>query len=233
MMKLTKKDLEMLPAWVGQSNRTVSFFEWIMEENVSPWNCLDVSIIKVMQGNFYFFYGSCRKGRVLNIGKGLEFAGIFNRKDYGLYDLQKMLRKILEIKDTFYFPKKADALSDAQKIADQKVHEMTGHDWEEILQEAGCKKEELIPQISRNEIQKRAEEYYRAGKTEKEICFRLKVPVAEYFSDHCYLLYLTKREWVAGRIARQWVLKNAAVISRQRIRYGCIRNELSEMNSRK
>lgn len=229
MMKLTKEDLEMLPAWVGQSSRTVSFFEWIMEENPSPWECADASIVKVMQGNYFFFYSSYRKGRVLDIGNDLEFAGIFNRKTCGLYDLQETLRKMLEIPDTLYFPEKADALKEAENIANQKVLRMTGRDWEEILQESGCEKSQLIPMISRSEIWKCAEEFYRAGKMEQEICFKPKVPVAEYFSDHCYLLYLTRKEWVAERIARQWVLKNVAYISRQRIRYGCIQNEFREI----
>lgn len=227
MMK--QKDLEMLPAWVGESSRTVSFFEWLMEESVSPWDCPEVSIVKVLQGNFYFLYSGSRKGRVLGIGNALEFAGIFNRKDCGLYDLKETLRKILGIRDTFSFPEKADALKEAQKTANQKAFQMTGQGFEELLLESGCEKEKLIPQISRSEMKKRAEEYYREGRTEEEICFRPKVPVAEYFSDHCYLMYLTKKEWVAERIARRWVLKNAEAISRQRIRYGCIQNEFQEI----
>lgn len=229
MMKLTKKDLEMLPAWVGENSRTISFFEWIMEEKPEPWDFTKFSVIKVWQGDVYFLYSSSRTGRVLDIGKSLTFLGIFNRHDCGLYDLREQLWEILGIPENFYFPQKADALKEAERIASQKVFQMMGRGWEEILQESGCEKRKLIPQISKSEIRRCAEEYYRAGKTEKEICFRPKVPVADYFSDHCYLMYLTRKEWVAWRIARQWVLQNAASISRQRIRYGCIRNEFREI----
>lgn len=231
-MKLSGTDLEMLPAWVGENDRTISFFEWLMEERLNPWNFGAGSVVKVPQGNFYFLYGSLQKGRVLDIGRNFAFLGIFNRHDCGLYDLREPLRELLEIPDNIYFPDKADALKEAESIASQKAFQMIGEEWEEILRESGCGKEELLPRISRGEIQKRAEECYQAGWREEEICFRPKVPVADYFSDHCYLLYLTRKEWVAQRIARKWLLKNAAPVSRQRIRYGCIQNEYREIKAK-
>jgi len=65
--------------------------------------------------------------------------------------------------------------------------------------------------------------------TAEEIFFRPEVPVARYFSDRCYLLFLDNKEWIAEKVARQWVLENAAYISRQRIWYGCIRDEFMEI----
>jgi len=229
MMKLTKEDFKMLPDWVSQSSFTVSFFEWLMEEALLPWECADSSVVKVMQKNCYFLYGSKRKGRVLDIGKSLEFAGIFNRNDYGLYDLKEPLRRLLEIPDTVYVPQKADALKTAQNIASQKAAQMVGRGWEETVRLSGCEKRQLIPMVSRKEIRKCAEGYYREGKTEKEIHFKPEVPVADYFSDSCYLLYLMHKERVAEKIAKQWVLSNAASISRQKIWYGCVRNEFREI----
>ena len=91
------------------------------------------------------------------------------------------------------------------------------------------KKELMLPKITRSEIRNQADKYYEAGKTAEEIFFRPEVPVARYFSDRCYLLFLDNKEWVAEKVARQWVLENAAYISRQRIWYGCIRNEFMEI----
>ena len=65
--------------------------------------------------------------------------------------------------------------------------------------------------------------------TAEEIFFRPEVPVARYFSDRCYLLFLDNKEWVAEKVARQWVLENPAYISRQRIWYGCVRDEFMEI----
>ncbi len=231
-MKLDRMDLEMLPAWVGENGRTISFFEWLMEETAEPWSLGAFAVAKVLQGNFYFLYGRHRKSRVLDIGGDLSFLGIFHRHDCGLYDLKEPIREVLGLPETLYFPQKADAIKEAENMAGQKAFQMAENEWGEILQESGAKKEELLPRISKSEIQKRAEEYCRAGKKETEICFRPKVPVADYFSDHCYLLYLTRKEWVAQKIARQWLLKNAAVISRQRIRCGCIRNEYREIKAK-
>ena len=87
----------------------------------------------------------------------------------------------------------------------------------------------MLPKITRSEIRNQADKYYEAGKTAEEIFFRPEVPVARYFSDRCYLLFLDNKEWVAEKVARQWVLENVAYISRQRLWYGCIRDEFMEI----
>lgn len=229
MMKLTREDLSMLPAWVGLNERTVSFFEWLTDGEVSPWKCGDAFLIKVRQRKDYFLYTGCGRGNVLEIGENLKFAGMFRWKDCGLYDIKEPLRKLFRIPDEFDFPGKADARKEAEEIANRKAFLLITRDWDAILQEARCEKEQMIPKITRSEIQKQAKEYDQAGKTEEEICFQPEVPASQYFSDHCYLLFLDNKEWVAERIARQWVLENAAYISRQRIWYGCIRNEFREI----
>lgn len=228
-MKLTKEALEMLPAWVGINSRTAAFFGWLMEEGASPWEHGDASIVKAAQGNCFYLYSGLRNSGVLEIGKGLEFAGIFHRLHCGLYDVKEPLRKILGIGEELYFPEKADALKEAARMADRESVWLIHREWDDILLESGCEKSHLIPQISRSEIRRYAEKYYHAGKPEKEICFQPKIPAENYFSDRCYLLFLTKKDWVAERIARQWLIKNAALVSRQRIRCGCIRNEYREI----
>lgn len=229
MMKLTREDLSMLPAWVGLNERTVSFFGWLTDGEAVSWKCGNAFLIKVRQRKDYFLYTGCGKGNVLEIGENLIFAGMFRWKDCGLYDVKELLRKLLRIPDEFDFPGKADARKEAEEIANRKAFLLITRDWDAILQEAQCEKEQMIPKITRSEIQKQAKEYDQAGKTEEEIRFQPEVPVAQYFSDHCYLLFLDNKERVAERIARQWVLENAAYISRQRIWYGCIRNEFREI----
>ena len=49
MRRLTKEDFSMLPAWVGQNEQTISFFEWLMQEDLTPWNCKDIVLVKVKQ----------------------------------------------------------------------------------------------------------------------------------------------------------------------------------------
>lgn len=195
----------------------------------APWKCGDAFLIKVRQRKDYFLYIGCGKGNVLEIGENLIFAGMFRWKDCGLYDIKESLRKLLRIPDEFGFPGKADARKEAEEIANQKAFLLITRDWGEILRETCCEKEQMIPKIIRNEVQKYARRYYQAGKAEEEISFQPEVPVAQYFSDRCYLLFLDNKKWVAERIARQWVLENAAYISRQRIWYGCIRNEFMEI----
>lgn len=229
MKRLTKEDVSMLPAWVGQNERTISLFEWLMEEHLSPLKCGGCFLIKVKQRKDYFLYIGRGRGKLLSMEESLEFAGIFRWKDCGLYDLRKPLRKLLGIPEQFQFPEKAEALKEAEAIASQKALVLTGRDWGTILAEARCEKEQMIPKITRSEMKEHAKRFYEAGKTAEEICFRPKVPVAQYFSEHCYLLFLDNKEWVAARIARQWVLENVAYISRQRIWYGCVRNEFMEI----
>ncbi|MCI8727983.1 MAG: hypothetical protein HFG66_18160 [Hungatella sp.] len=229
MMKLTKEDLSMLPIWVGLNRRTVSFFEWLATGELFPWKCGNVFLVKVKQRKDYFLYACCGKEQVLKMEENLEFVGFFRWKDCGLYDLKESLRKLLGISDEFVFPEKADALKEAEEIANRKACLLIRQDWKEILQETKCEKERMIPKVARDEVQKYAKEYSQAGKRAEEICFQPEVPVAKYFSDHCYLLFLDNKKWVAEKIARQWVLENADYISRQRIWYGCIRDEFMEI----
>ena len=212
MMKLIREDLSMLPAGVGLNERTVSFFEWLTDGEAAPWKCGDAFLIKVRQRKDYFLYIGCGKGNVLEIGENLIFVGMFRWKDCGLYDIKEPLRKLLRIPDEFDFPGKADARKEAGEIANRKAFLLITRDWDAILQEARREKKQMIPKITRSEIQKQAKEYDQAGKTEEEIRFQPEVPVSQYFSDHCYLLFLDNKEWVAERIARQWVLENAAYI---------------------
>ena len=190
--------------------------------------CGDCFLIKVKQRKDYFLYLGRGRGKLLPMEESLEFAGIFRWKDCGLYDLKEPLRKLLGIPEQFRFPEKAEALKEAEAIASQKALVLTGRDWGTILAEARCEKEQMIPKIARSEIKEHAKRYYEAGKTAEEIFFKPEVPVARYFSDRCYLLFLDNKEWVAAKVARQWVLENAAYISRQRIWYGCIRDEFME-----
>ncbi len=229
MKGLTREDLFMLPAWVGQNDRTASLFEWLAEEGLSPLKCGDCFLIKVEQGKDYFLYLGRGRGKMLQMEESLEFAGIFRKRDCGLYDLTEPLRKLLGISDRFQFPEKAEALKEAETIANEKALVLIEQDWGTVLQEARCEKEQMIPKITRSEIREQAKKYYEAGKTAEEIRFRPEVPVGRYFSEHCYLLFLGNKKRVAERIARQWVLENAAYISRQRIWYGCIRDEFMEI----
>lgn len=229
MRRLTKEDFSMLPAWVGQNEQTISFFEWLMQEDLTPWNCKDIVLVKVKQRKDYFLYASYAKGHMFKMEMDLKFAGIFRWKDCGLYDLKESLRRLLEIPEEIEFPTKAGALKEAEAIVNQKALALIGRDWGTIFADARCEKELMIPKITRSEIRNQADKYYEAGKTAEEICFWPKVPVARYFSDRCYLLFLDNKEWVAAKIARQWVLENAAYISRQRIWYGCIRDEFMEI----
>ena len=71
MMKLAREDFSMLPAWVGLNERTVSFFEWLTDGELSPWKFGDAFLIKVRQRKDYFLYIGCGKGNVLEIGENL------------------------------------------------------------------------------------------------------------------------------------------------------------------
>lgn len=229
MKGLTREDFSMLPAWVGQNEHTVSFFEWLTQDELAPWNCKDIVLVKVKQRKDYFLYTGCEEGHTLKMETDLKFAGIFRWKDCGLYDLKESLRRLLEIPEEIEFPTKAGALKEAEAIVNQKALALIGRDWGTIFADARCEKELMLPKITRSEIRNQADKYYEAGKTAEEIFFRPEVPVARYFSDRCYLLFLDNKEWVAEKVARQWVLENAAYISRQQIWYGCIRDEFMEI----
>ena len=77
MKGLTREDFSMLPAWVGQNEHTVSFFEWLTQDELAPWNCKDIVLVKVKQRKDYFLYTGCEEGHTLKMETDLKFAGIF------------------------------------------------------------------------------------------------------------------------------------------------------------
>lgn len=91
---------------------------------------------------------------------------------------------------------------------------------------------ELIPVIDRTDIRKTAEKLYQEGKTAVDVVYRPQFLFGRQtgdFTDEVYLLYLNHQESVVRAFAGQWLKKELPKISQERIRAGCIKNELQEI----
>ena len=228
-MKVTQADLEMLPGWVQAGENTARLLEWML--GAEPvWDLPGYALVKVKQGNFYFLYLAKKDGgQCLKTEGCLEFGGLFCTGSYGLRDVQEPLRKALGMPEGMGFPSKEDAAHELEQKVSGQISDILENHWDEVLAEGKYEARQLIPPLKREEVRRMAEESYLDGKSASEVAFRPQVSLGKKLSDACYLMYLDHGERAVQAMAMQWVKRQVPYLSRQRILYGCIREEMQEI----
>lgn len=227
-MKLTQEDLEMMPAWVQSGTHTVHFLDWLLGDS----SLEEVSghvLIKVPQKDFLFLY-TAKKYGCLSIKETLNFCGLFYRSSYSLHDVQEPLREMLGMPKDIVFPSKEETERILEQEISEKVFDIIQNHWDEVLLKKKFKTVQLIPALKREDVRNMAEEFYLEGRTAEDVVYRLKFTLQGQLPDRYYLLYLEQGSHVVNAMARQWIYKRIPEISKQRILYGCIREEMREIS---
>lgn len=227
-MKLTREDLEMMPAWVQYGTHAVHFLEWLLGDSLME----EVSghvLIKVPQKDFLFLYISGEE-RYLSTKEPLNFCGLFYRSSYSLHDVQEPLRAILGIPKDIVFPSKEETERILEQEITEKVSDIIQNHWDEVLLKKKFETMQLIPALKREDVRNMAEKLYLEGRAMEEVVYRPKFTLQGQLPDRYYLLYLEQGSHVVNAMARQWICKRIPEISKQRILYGCIREEMREIS---
>lgn len=226
-------DMEMLPSWVMSGKYTAIFLDWLLEDENSVREIGENVFVKVQQGIFAFVYLSYGS-KHLQVGAGLSFTGMFCRKNYELYDVQENLRDALSIPARISFQSKEAISGILEEKITEKVWNLIDHHWDEMLGEKKYETRQLLPLLKREEVQKAAEQLYLDGMPIEDVVYRPYFSFGGMLSDSSYLMYLEHGSHAVNAMAKQWVRKHLPEISKQRIYYGCIREELHNipMNGR-
>lgn len=219
-----------IPVWAESGKGTEALFQWMQQGKDQMLQLGGYGFMKARIEDCLLLYFT-RMQRKDKYGKieGLNFCGIYNPYECALYDVSIELRQAAGIKDDIFFPTKQEVQEEARSRIQQYSMEKIQNDWHTLLKGSGYTTRQLLPEIDRTQIRKAAEQFFFEGKTAEEIVY---VPHfmfgkdAGQFTDEIYLLYLNHKECVVRSFAERWLRKILPQISKERIVYGCIREEM-------
>lgn len=231
-MKLKQADLDMLPAWVKSGKNTVQFLEWILDDRCFVWETLGHILVKIKQGKFLFLYLSEKKsGSYITIKQGLAFCGLFYTGNYELYDVQVPLLYILGMQQDAAFQSKENAVRFLEQEVSDKIGDIIRNHWYDIIAEKKYEVHQLIPALNFENVKSIAEKFYLDGWSIEEVTYKPKFSFGQQIPDTYYLMYLEHGEHTVNVIAKQWIRKHLPEISKERIYFGCIREQMREIPS--
>lgn len=226
----TDWDLEILPDWVASGTDTEAFLAWLLNDDTQPWDMMELSVIKVPQKTFLFLYlGHKKKKQCLCLNTRLEFAGLFCQSNYELYDVSELLKDSLGISEEYTFLCKEKAAAHMEQEVSEKIFDMITYHWDEILSEKRYETSQLLPSLRREDVRSMAERFYLEGLTAEEVFFKPLFTFGRMLSDSYYLLYLEHGLHMVNAMARHWIRKRVPDLSKQRILYGCIKEEMRQI----
>lgn len=222
----------MLPQWVQSGVDTQPFLDWLLGTDIQPWEMRDCVILKVPQKNFlYLYYATKSSKQRLKLSSGLDFAGLFCKRTYELYEVNKRLQSGLGIpEDMTFYGKKESAVLLEQEIT-KKIFDLITNHWDMVLQESNHETKELLPMLKREEVRCMAERFYLDGVTVDQVVYKPVFTFGGVLSDTNYLLYLEHGLRVVNAMAMRWVRNHVPELSKQRILYGCIREEMQQIRA--
>lgn len=227
-MGLAQMDQDALSGWVQAGEHTRPFFDWLLEpEGKGVWEAEGRLVTKVRQENFLFLYLTEKKGQYLRVNEALQFGGLFCGGM--LHDVQEPLREALGIPEGIQFQSKDEAAAELEQKVSEKVQDLIEHHWDEILAEQRYETRQILPLLNREEVRGMAESYYLNGTPIEQVAFQPSFSFGRQFPDTHYLMYLEHDGHAVNAIAKQWVRKHVPEISKKRILYGCIREEMRDI----
>lgn len=224
---------ERLPDWVSAGKETQKLFEWLesSKDGISLFSgCL---FMKVTAGSCILIYteaaGQMEKTERFHSNR---LCGIYRKRDHTLYEAGPALYQTFGIPEELCFPDKSAIQAELERKVTVYGRERLKKEWDQLVQKAGFTMEELIPFINRDQIRLMAERYFRMGKRAEHIVYlpgfsfsalRRELP------DEVFLQYLDDERAAVEAVTENWLMESLADISKKRIFYGCVREEMTEM----
>jgi len=224
---------ERLPDWVSAGKETKKLFEWL-EYSKDGMNLFSGCLfMKVTAGSCMLIYtedASRTEGK--NRFRSCRLCGIYRKRDHTLYEASPALYQSFGIPAEICFPDKTDIQKELEEKVTIRGRERIGQEWDQLVQRAGFTREELIPFINREQIRMTARRYFQIGKRAADILYLPRFSFAaiqDELPDELLLQYLEDEAEAVGTVTEAWLMKALAEISRKRIFYGCVQEEMAEM----
>ncbi len=219
---------QILPDWIKEGKDTKTFFSWLMGE-IPTYH----GLTKVEKESCVLIYGNQSPDQQDGMHE-LHLYGVFRKTDDTLYEVNELLYQVAGIPTEFSFPGKDYIQRELECKVSTKGRTIIKNSWDDLVLSCGFTVGDLIPVIDRGQILMAAEKYQNWGKRSLDMVY---VPYFTFtsqkrvFSDEEFLQYLNHDEAFAERTAWEWIKKDLPQISKKRIYYGCVREEMRRMES--
>lgn len=222
-----------LPDWVNEGKETRDFLEWLECGSESMGRFSGWFLVKgALEGCVLIYTAGYQGNEEPGRFRLMQLCGIFRKEDCTLYEVSPVLYQAVGIPEEFGFPDKKDVQADMEEKVTARGRELMQKGWDELVIQSGCTKEQLIPVINREQIRQAARRYFHMKKRAADINyqpqFSFEVLKSE-FSDETFLQYLNNETLAVETMAKSWMCKTLPDISKKRIYYGCVREEMAEM----
>lgn len=223
---------EWLPDWINEGRETKDLLAWLKYRKSATGVFSGHILIKVMLRSCVLIY-------IENHGKGeedrlhfMKLCGILRTTDDTLYEVAPELYQAAGIPEDFSFPNKREIQKEIEEKVTAKGREMIKERWDELVINAGLTRDQIIPAIEREQVRMTARRYFQMGKRAADIDYRPRFSFESLkfeLSDEDFLLYLDNEMQLIGEKTQMWLNKALSEISKKRIYYGCVREEILEM----
>lgn len=223
---------ERLPAWVKEGKKTKDLLTWLKCRKDVSGTFSECLLIKASVGSCILIYVQ-KQGEEQEDGLHfMRLCGVLRTTDDTLYEVGPELYQAAGIPEDFRFPDKGEIQKELEEKVSIKGREMIKEEWDELVIRSGLTKEQIIPAIEREQVRMTARRYFQLGKRASDIAYRPHFSFAAVgfqFPDEEFLSYLENETQMVNNLAQMWLHKALAEISKKRIYYGCVREEMAEM----
>lgn len=220
-----------LPDWIKEGKHTEKLLEWLNQESEAVSIFSGRLLLKAAVGNCVLLYAE-NQDQSMEEFHDITLCGIFRKSDCTLYEAGAQLYQAAGIPEEFMFPDK-DAV---QAKLEQKVTDfgrmLIDRYWDDLVEQSGLTGKDLIPAINREQIRLKAKHYLQMGKRAKDVQYLPEFSFSVFgipFTDELLLRYLDDETSGVNDVTTMWLESELADISKKRICYGCIREEMADM----
>lgn len=224
---------EKYPDWIMEGVQTKRFLAWLTKETDQVARFSEWTLLKGVRNGCVLVYLVSDTDLTKQAGvHSIELCGIFRKKDYSLYEVSPILYQAVGIPEEFGFPDKAEIQSEIEEKVTVHGRQKLQKEWDDLVIKSGFTREQLIPSIDRGKIHLAAKRYFQMGKRAEDLVY---APVFSFDSIQCtlsdaiFLQYLENEEYIVGLLTEQWLTRTLADVSKKRIYYGCVREEMEEL----
>jgi len=219
------------PDWVREGKETQELLAWLESEKDGMETFANRPLLKARSKNCVLIYSQDGNGKETGF-HSIRLSGIFRKTDRALYEVTRELYQAAGIPEKFCFPDKGEVQKEAEDKVTSMGRKMVLEEWDDLVVKSGFTREQMIPAIDREQIRMTAKRYFQMGKRAADIDYQPRFSFASIslpFQDETFLWYLEDGRAMVAATVKVWLTHGLADISKKRIYFGCVKEEMADM----
>lgn len=219
------------PDWVREGKETPELLAWLESEKDVMEVFAKQTLLKARSKNCVLIYSQGGEGKETGF-HSIRLCGIFRKTDRALYEVTRELYQAAGIPETFCFPDKEEVQKEVERKVTEAGRKKMLEEWDELVLKSGFTREQMIPAIDREQIRMTAKRYFQMGKRAADIDYQPRFSFASIslpFRDEAFLWYLEDGKAMVAAAVKVWLAHGLADISKKRIYFGCVKEEMADM----